>query len=422
MIIVRRFGCAPSVAPWLCRRLSTMRFGIASEPSPCPRTADGTALYLRTAITPLQERPSTIWRTSYYALARRYRCTGACILISWHDIRGQERPLDILERALGTGRVHHAYLFSGLEGVGKALTAHTFSAVVNCTVRPKGEFRDACGECSSCRKIAQVQHPDFMVIEPDGTRIKIDQIRDVQKASNRAPHEARYRMVIIDDAHTMTEQAANALLKTLEEPATRMRLILVTNQPHQLLDTIISRCQILRFGALDTDDVVEVLDQLTSQSDTFEEPVDPGLLEIAAGYGEGSVGRSLDVLESGMLEAREDLIDRAMSLPDKRPVPLLDLAEELSKSRDELVQKLDVLKLFFRDVMIYQATDSPERLVNRDLAEYVRRYADDVRRHDVLTILDEIRDAQHKLDRNVHAQLITENLLERFRRARGARR
>jgi DNA polymerase-3 subunit delta' len=342
-------------------------------------------------------------------------------MISWHDIRGQERPLDILQRALDTGRVHHAYLFTGLEGVGKFMAAHVFSTIVNCLERPEGEFRDACGTCSACRKMMKKQHPDLLIIEPDGTRIKIDQIREVQKASTKAPYEGRYRMVIINDAHTMTEQAANALLKTLEEPASRMRLILVTNQPQRLLDTIISRCQILRFGALDTDDVVELLDELTQQSDAFEEPVEPRLLEIAAGYGEGSVGRSFDVLESGMLEAREELVQRVTSLPDQRPVPLLDLADELSSSRDELLQKLDVLKLFFRDVMMFQATASTDRLVNRDLAEQVREYAGDVRRGAVLDLLDEIREAQQKLDRNVHSQLIAENLLERFRRARQAR-
>ncbi len=342
-------------------------------------------------------------------------------MISWHDIRGQERPLDILRRALDTGRVHHAYLFTGLEGVGKFMTAHAFSALVNCLERPEGEFRDACGSCSSCRKIGQLQHPDLMVIEPDGTRIKIDQIREVQKASSKAPYEARYRMVIIDQAHTMTEQAANALLKTLEEPATRMRLILVTDQPHMLLDTIISRCQILRFGALETDDVVELLEDLTADSDAFEEPVPAQELAVAAGYGEGSVGRSFAVLESGMLDARKDVIQQVMSLPAQRPVPLLDLAEELSGSRDEFVRKLDVLKLFFRDVMMYQATGSTDRLVNRDLVSQVDEYAGDVDREAVLDLLDDIRQAQNKLDRNVHAQLIAENLLERFRGARQAR-
>ncbi|MGM0559368.1 MAG: DNA polymerase III subunit delta' [Myxococcota bacterium] len=342
-------------------------------------------------------------------------------MISWHDIRGQERPLDILQRALDTGRVHHAYLFTGLEGVGKFQTAHTFAAVVNCLERPEGEFRDACGTCSSCRKIAQIQHPDLMVIEPDGTRIKIDQIREVQKASSKAPYEARYRMVLIDQAHTMTEQAANALLKTLEEPATRMRLILVTDQPHMLLDTIISRCQILRFGALDTDDVVDLLGTLTAESDAFEEPVEPHLLEVAAGYGEGSVGRSFAVLESGMLGARKAVIESVTSLPNRRPVPLLDLAEELNSSRDEFLRKLDVLKLFFRDVMMFQATGSTERLVNRDLQQHVETFASDVSRRAVLGLLDEIRTAQHKLDRNVNGQLIAENLLERFRNARQAR-
>lgn len=336
-------------------------------------------------------------------------------MLHWSDIRGQKRPLGILETALDTGRVHHAYLFTGLEGVGKYRVAQTFAAIVNCEQRPEGEFRDACGQCSSCRKIGQKQHPDVIFVEPVKNRIKIAQIRDVQKASTKAPYEGRFRFVLIDDAHTMTEQAANALLKTLEEPSTRTRLILVTDQPHGLLDTIISRCQVLRFGGLDLDIVVDMLEQLVADSDSFEEPPDADLMKVAAGYGEGSVGRSLNILESGMLEARREFIGQVMQLPRGESVALLDLAEELSSSKHELDRRLDVLKLFLRDVMLYQASQNTDRLVNTDMAGLVSDYAERVSPHTVLAFIDQVREAQQMLKRNVHPQLITENLLGTLR-------
>ena len=340
-------------------------------------------------------------------------------MLNWSDIRGQKRPLSILETALNTGRVHHAYLFTGLQGVGKFLAAQIFAAVVNCENRPEGEFRQACDACSSCRKIGQKQHPDVLFITPEKNRIKIAQIRDIQKAAKTAPYEGRFRIVLIDDAHTMTEEAANALLKTLEEPSSRMRLVLVTDQPHGLLDTIISRCQVLRFGALEKADVVELLEELLEDSDAIDEPPHPELLSIAAGYGEGSVGRSFAVVESGMLEARRDFLEKIVRLPTGQPVPLLDLAEELSSDKRELDKRLDVLKLFFRDVMLYKTTGSTDRLVNADLDEVVSWYAQQVSMDDLFELIDEIREAQRLLMRNVHAQLITENLLGSFRQ-RGA--
>lgn len=337
-------------------------------------------------------------------------------MLHWSDIRGQQRPLDILQTALDTGRVHHAYLFTGLQGVGKFLTAQTFAAVVNCEARPEGEFREACGQCSSCRKIAQKQHPDILFVEPERDRIKIAQIREVQQASSRAPYEARFRFVLIDEAHTMTDEAANALLKTLEEPSARMRLILVTDQPHGLLDTIISRCQVLRFGSLDQEQVVELLTAELSDPDDPDALPDPDTLRVAAGYGEGSVGRSLAVIESEMLDERRSFIERVTSLPPGEAVPLLELAEELSSDRRELHTRLDVLKLFFRDVMLYQAAGRADRLVNADMLDLVEAFSQRVATDDLLELIDQVRRAQQLLMRNVHAQLIAEDLLGDFRR------
>ncbi len=334
-------------------------------------------------------------------------------MLHWSNIRGQQRPLEILETALNTGRVHHAYLFTGLQGVGKFSAAQAFAAIVNCEQRPEGQFRPACGQCSSCRKIAQKQHPDILFVEPERDRIKIAQVREIQQASTRAPYEARFRFVLVDDAHTMTEEAANALLKTLEEPSARMRLILVTDQPHGLLDTIISRCQVLRFGALPEEDVVDLLPALLADAD---EMPDPETLEVAAGYGEGSVGRALTIIASGMLDERRGFIERVTNLPAGESVPLLELAEELSSERRQLTARLDVLKLFFRDVMLLQATGRRDRLVNADMVDLVEAYAARVTDDDLLELIDQVRQAQRLLLRNVNTQLITEDLLGQFRR------
>lgn len=335
-------------------------------------------------------------------------------MLHWSDIRGQDRPKTILERALETGRVHHAYLFAGLEGVGKFETAKTFSAIINCLNRPEEGFRDACGECTACRKISEGYHPDVIAVKPDGNYIKIDQIREIQKEASKQPHEARSRMVLIDDAHTLTTEAANALLKTLEEPATRMRLILVTDQAHRLLETIISRCQQLRFAALEVEDIMPVLRQNLEASEDIDEMPDETTLRLAAGYGEGSLGRSWEILESGMLGEREELVRSIVELPGGRPAKLLDLAEDLGRSNNKLEDQLDVLKIFFRDLMLYKVEGDDSRVVNTDLVELLDRYADRLTLDDSADLLDDIFEAEEKIQRNVNPQLVMENLLPKL--------
>ena len=333
--------------------------------------------------------------------------------LSWSRVLGQDRPKDILERAIETGRVHHAYLLAGLQGVGKYRTALSFSAVVNCLARPEETFRDACGTCSSCRKIAEGYHPDVFTVAPEGgsSVVKIDQIREIEEDAAKQPHEARYRMVMLDEAHAMTTEAANALLKTLEEPATRMRLLLVTHQSHQLLETIISRCQQIRFGGLEYDDVLTILRREIDRRDDFEERPDESTLELAAGYGQGSAGRSLEILASGLLDERREMIERVVERPAGRPKGLLELAESMNDRDQDLSDCLDVLKLYFRDLMLYKTRTSEEGRVNRDLDDLLERHADVYTTDELPEIIESIVEAQHELDRNIHGQLVMENLL-----------
>ncbi len=132
------------------------------------------------------------------------------------DILGHDRAIGALRRAHAAGRLHHAYLFSGPEGVGKRSTAAALAGLVNCE-QPQGDLNtlDACGRCSACLKLAAGQHPDLLVIEPEGRFIKIDQVRAVSAATRFRPYEGARRFVLVDKADALHEAAANALLKTL---------------------------------------------------------------------------------------------------------------------------------------------------------------------------------------------------------------
>lgn len=334
----------------------------------------------------------------------------------WSSILGHQRILDVFEQAIDSGRMHHAYLLTGPPGIGKFTVAHAMAAVLNCTSRPDS-FAPDCGQCSTCRRIEKLQHPDVLLVDPPKRQIVIDQIRDVQKACVSAPYEGRYRVVLINEAHAMTEEAANALLKTLEEPPDRTMLFVVTDQPHRLLETIISRCQRMRFGALDEQLVADALPRFLNSDDDDDDPpqFDQRLLNIAAGYGEGSLGRSLAMLESGMLEDREEFLSELFDVDPRSSVDWLDVAEKLGDSTEHLEQRIDVLTVFFRDLMLFKRAE-PDRIVNADLRELIERRADDFSLDAIIATLEALMSARYRLRGHVSAQLLAEDLVDRLRR------
>ena len=327
---------------------------------------------------------------------------------NWNEILGNQRVRDVLARAVSTKRLHHAYLFTGPVGVGKHTTAHALAASLNCDQRHPQEFTPNCGQCRTCRLTAERQHPDLFFVEPPNRVITIDQIRQLQKACVSAPYEANYRVVLIDECHAMKEEAANALLKTLEEPPDQMILVLITDQPHRLLDTIISRCQRVRFGALDRQEIARVLPEF------IDEPVDAAVLEVAAGYGEGSLGRSVDILQSGMLAERADLVRKISQVEANAPRAWLELAEELSDETQDFEYRIDVLTVFFRDMMLTKRAE-PTRVVNSDLQELVEEMAQKFSVQAILTTLDALMSARYRLAGHVNKQLLAEDLVDRLR-------
>ncbi|HWI41267.1 MAG TPA: DNA polymerase III subunit delta', partial [Verrucomicrobiae bacterium] len=169
-------------------------------------------------------------------------------------IVGHDRELSILKRALHAGRVAHAYLFEGVEGCGKKTAALALVQALFCGgVEP-------CGGCPSCRKIASLQHADLHLLEPDGAQIKIDQVRELQKALSYRPIEAPRKACIIDQADRLNPAAGNALLKTLEEPPGNALIILVTSAPSAVLPTILSRCQRLEFSPVPQEAIRQLLE------------------------------------------------------------------------------------------------------------------------------------------------------------------
>lgn len=243
--------------------------------------------------------------------------------MSFLDILSQNAPVQTLRRSLATGKTAHAYLFSGPPGVGKHLAARTMAAALNCTERSD----DACGTCASCRKIAKDVHPDVfeLGVPPTKKTIPVDSIREVEKRLSLRPHEGRAKVVIIDPSDMMTEAAANALLKTLEEPGPGRYLLLITARLSYLLPTVRSRCQKIRFGALPE----TVVEQLLMKQGAAQERA-----AAAAALSHGSMTRAVSYLDDATVDRVFALLSLLACATSRTPLEGMQVIESLKKSKD----------------------------------------------------------------------------------------
>lgn len=252
---------------------------------------------------------------SYQVIARKWRPQ------TFSDLVGQSHVTSTLANAIKNNRVAHAYIFSGARGVGKTTAARILAKAMNCV---KGPTAEPCGECDSCKEIAAGTSLDVIEIDAASNR-GIDQIRELREMVRYAPAASRSKVVILDEAHMLTGEASNALLKTLEEPPDRVIFVMATTQPEDLADTIRSRSQHFHFRALTFVEITGRLEEIAKKENL---QVEPGALAVIARMAEGSLRDALSLLE----QARAYCGD---VIPDKEVRELLGVVPE--DSLNELV-------------------------------------------------------------------------------------
>jgi len=221
---------------------------------------------------------------SYQVIARKWRPQ------TFADVVGQHHVTRTLSNAIQSGRVAHAYIFSGARGVGKTTTARILAKALNCA---KGPAAEPCNECDSCREIGLGNSLDVIEIDAASNR-GIDQIRELREMVRYAPAGGRYKLVILDEAHALTNEASNALLKTLEEPPDKVIFVMATTQPEDLADTIRSRSQHFHFRALSFAEISTALEDICAKENLTAEP---GAIAVMARAAEGSLRDGLSLLE-----------------------------------------------------------------------------------------------------------------------------
>jgi DNA polymerase III subunit delta' len=322
------------------------------------------------------------------------------------DIIGHEKPVRTLQQAIRNETLAHAFLFSGYEGIGKKLTALALAAAVNC---PNASADGGCGVCSSCRRVAGGTHPDVHLLLPDGDEIKIDQIRRAQADLALKPFEGERKTMIVDGADRMNTAAANAFLKTLEEPPGDTLLVLIAALPQGLLPTIRSRCQEIKFQPLARRTLALTLEAKRGLSED-------DALFIAA-LAQGSLGRALAMDLEKEKAARGLVMELWSGLPALGPAQALSLAEGYGRDREGFLQLLDIGSECLRDAVVYGETGDRALLVNAQGEERYREWNRKVSLPRMLADLDLLARSRTLLDRRVSAQLVAENLLLALSRA-----
>ena len=314
------------------------------------------------------------------------------------DFVGNQRMVQFLRR----GQFPQASLFTGPEGVGKKTLALSLAALANC----KGGTEDElCGMCSSCVKEAAGHHPDILLFQPHKNLMRIDTMRELNREVQFRPFEGHLRFFIIDQAETMTEEAANCILKTLEEPPETSRIVLISSFPHRLLPTIRSRCQAFPFHPLGREEILRYLeDHLTEDH-----------LEMRASLAEGSIAVALRVDLEETLEQRDRMLGLLTSWCGQESFEALykqceqpPLRSEL-KTREGVRHYLNLLQRIGEDLYFLQV-DTPERIVNQDRLEDLQKLSEGVELNWVRDFLCHVDRARWEIDHYVNPLMCFETL------------
>ena len=373
--------------------------------------------------------------------------------MAWSSILDQERVVDTLRRALGQERVAHAYLLHGPDGVGKRAVAYEMARALQCP-----EQRDeACDACPTCRKTRRMVHPDVHVHLPHpwsqekdrdeediGKRIRrlgenpyaaidyvrrpslsdpsetsnqqvyyrIDQVRqDLIQPMSLARGEGQFKVNILIDAEKMREEAANAFLKLLEEPPPKTVFLLTTNRPEQLLPTILSRCQRLRFDPL--------LPETIEQALIEREDMAPDPASTLARMADGSYSEALELAENeNLMTSRELVLDYFRAAYTRKVEPLDRCIQELqNQGRERVKNVLQLMLRWMRDLLLYRTMGADAPLVNVDQKEAVARFCDNLPDADLQSMVVLVEEAVELAERNVRVPLLLTALAHGLSRA-----
>ncbi len=331
-------------------------------------------------------------------------------MLDFTNIVGHEQIILHLKNAVAMGKVSHAYIFAGEDGAGKNLLAGAFAMTLQCEKTGQAcgeppERQNACGTCRSCIQAASDNQPDIIRVTHEKAGIGVDDIRaQVNNDIQIKPYSSPYKIYIVDEAEKLTEQAQNALLKTIEEPPEYAVILLLTNNLNALLPTIQSRCVTLKLQTVNQDVIKEYL-MLHYQVPDYQ-------AGVSAVFAQGNVGKAVEYALSGeFAEMRQDVLHLLKYIDDMELYEILDALKRIAEQKDRVYDYLDFMIIWYRDVLMFKVTRDPNLLVYRNEYPDISKQANIRTYEGIEIIIAAIEKAKIRLNANVNFDIAIELML-----------
>lgn len=318
---------------------------------------------------------------------------------NFQTIIGHTQNIEHLEKAIASGQVSHAYIFDGENGAGKMTTAKAFAKALLC------QSKDSCGQCQSCAQMESDNHPDVIYVTHEKSVITVDDIRtQVNQDIEIKPYSSEYKIYIIDDADKMNTMAQNALLKTIEEPPAYAVIILLADNKDSFLETIRSRCMTLHFGPVEN---VQVQEYIKAEYGAGNEKE-----ELAVAYAMGNIGRAKKVMESAEFEEMKNYCMHMLShIKEWKIFDIVLYLKEMDQYKDRIYDFLDIIAIYYRDILILKVTGLPNKTVFKDKYSLMKKQSVYLTFEGIDQIIKEVEKAKVRLDANVNFDVTLELLL-----------
>lgn len=320
--------------------------------------------------------------------------------MDYNDIIGHEKIIESLKTAVKNNLVFHSYLFEGPKSIGKEKLAKVFAKTLLC--QRGGET--PCNTCPSCMKIESGNHPDFYMEYPDDDSFKKEQIEEILRTIRKVPLESKRKVYILDDADKMTQQAQNSFLKTLEEPPGYAVIILLATNGYSLLPTITSRCQIVKFNSIERHVIENVL------VDKFNKSREQA--RFIASFSNGIIGRAIELAESDdFKKLRDETIEKLQIVMNGDKLKAFTVSEFFEQNKEKIEEIMDIILLWYRDLLIYKETQNKDFLINKDQIELIFQCCQRLSKKKIMDIIDIVNRTKEDIRSNLNFQLVTEVML-----------
>ena len=323
-------------------------------------------------------------------------------MLVFKDILGHEQIKEHFKNAVETGKVSHAYILSGEAGMGRKSLANAFALSLLCE---KGK-PEPCMQCHACRQVLSGNHPDLIYVTHEKpASIGVDEIREqINNTIMIRPYSSYYKIYIVDEAEKMTVQAQNALLKTIEEPPSYAVILLLTENANSLLPTICSRCVMLKLR--------NIKDQLVKRYLMEPLQVPDYKADVCTAFAQGNIGKAAMLAGSEHFNEIKDEAVRLLKNIDTMELgDLVEAVKRISAYKIEITDYLDILMIWYRDVLIYKATMNIDRLIFGEEIDSISERAKKSSYEGIETILEALEKAKARLRANVNFDLVMELLL-----------